>query len=168
MKVTCSGSDAYTNASLVSPINCSFDITKSSSSYVSIAGTGSSLTGTWRNGNTNTDDNLSASQNIGFNFPYKGGNYSTFSVSTNGYLTFNTGTSATGSGLSAYGYDNSYFTNTSGTLLSLAPYYEDLVTPGNPGNIAGLNAAFKYALNGTAPNRVATIEWIGMETFNNA
>ena len=170
-KVTCSngGGNATTNSCTVNAVNCSFDVAKTANTYASISGTGTSLTGTWRNA-VNTDDNLSASQPIGFAFSYKGNSYSTFSASTNGFLTFNTGTAATGSGTGAYGYQNTAFTTSGGTgsILTIAPFYEDLVAPGNPGTAAGLNAAIKYQLTGTAPNRVATIEWIGMETFGNA
>lgn len=134
--------------------------------FSSISSTGTSFTG-WRNA-TSTDDNLSGSTAIGFNFYYDGANRTTFSVSTNGFLTFNTGTTAVGSGLSAYGYSNSNFSTTSGTTQALAPMYDDLVTVGNPGTAAGLASAVKYKLTGTAPNRVLTVEWIGMEVYANA
>ena len=148
--------------------SCQFNVTRTTGiTYNSIAGTGTSMSG-WRNTSTNTDDNLSTSQPIGFAFPYKGATYSNFSVSTNGYLTFNVGTSSTGSGSSAYGWDNTQFTSTSGTLNALAPFYDDLVCQGNPGTAAGLANGIKYQLSGTPGSQVLTVEWIGMETFNNA
>ncbi len=169
--VTCvpSGQTAINPTTVtVNGINCQFDVTKSTGiTYNSISGTGTSNTG-WRNTTTNTDDNMSTSQPIGFSFPYKGVNYTNFSMSTSGFITFNVGTASTGGGTGSYGYQNTQFTSTTGTLNALAPFYEDLVTSGNPGTLAGLNAAMKYQVDGIAPNRVLTVEWIGMETFNNA
>lgn len=166
--VTCAngGATATSSATQVNAVNCSFDITRSAASYSSISGTGTSATG-WRNGN-NTDDNMSTAQPIGFTFNYKGADYTQFLVSTSGFLTFNTATAALGNGTGAYGYDNTAFTSTTGTLNTLAPFYEDQVTPGNPTTAAGLANAMKYQVTGSAPNRVLTVEWIGMETFNNA
>jgi hypothetical protein len=156
--VTCAngGATATSAACNVQATNCEFSVNRRSEAFSSIALTGTSMSG-WRNGNS-TDDNLSTAQPIGFTFTYKGNNFTQFSVSTNGYLTFNVGTAATGSGTGAYGYENTQFTGTTGTLNSIAPFYEDQVTPGNPGTAAGLAAAMKYQLTGTAPNRVLVVE----------
>ncbi len=132
--------------------------------YTSILGTGTSATG-WRNG-TNTDDNLSTSQPIGFNFSYQGTTFNSFSFSTNGFLTFNVGTSSTGGGNGVYSYSNNLST-LGGTLL-VAPFYEDLVCQGNSGSQISLDASMKYSLSGIAGNRILTIEWTGMEIYNNA
>jgi len=169
LKVSCTGSGLfdYTNVATINIVVCTYDVTKSAEAFTSISGTG--LSPTWRSASLITDDNLSNAVPIGWNFPYKGGTYGNVLLSTNGYLTFNTGTASTGGGLSAYGYDNTYFTNSSaGTYLSLAPFYEDLVCAGNPGTLAGLQASIKYQTTGSTPNRVFTAEWIGMETFGNA
>ncbi|MBL7727530.1 MAG: hypothetical protein JNM68_07595, partial [Dinghuibacter sp.] len=168
IKVTCTNSGLSSNSAscAIAPVFCSFNVARSAAPYSSISATGTSMSG-WRNAN-NTDDNLSTAQPIGFTFNYRGNNVTQFSASTNGYLTFNVGTAAVGNGTGAYGYDNTQFSSTTGTLNSIAPFYEDQVTPGNPGTAAGLAAAIKYELSGTAPNRVLTVEWIGMETFNNA
>jgi hypothetical protein len=167
-KVTCVPSGLFVTSTVVTVngMNCQFNIVKSAATFTSIAGTGTSMSG-WRASATNTDDNLSTSQPIGFSFPYKGVNYTNFSVSTNGFLTFNVGTAAVGTLTGAYGYQNTQFSTTGGTVTTLAPFYEDLVTPGNPGTAAGLAAAMKYQVDGTAPNRVLTVEWVGMETFGN-
>ncbi len=133
--------------------------------FTSIATTGLSLAG-WRSG-TSTDDNLSNSTAIGFNFFYDGANRTTFSVSTNGFITFNTGTTATGTGLGAYGYSNPNFSTSGGTVCAIAPMYDDLVTAGNPGTAASLAASIRYQLTGTSPNRILTIEWKGMEVYGN-
>ena len=133
-------------------------------SYSSIIGTGTSASG-WRNG-TNTDDNLSNSQPIGFNFPYQGTTYSNFSLSTNGFITFNVGTSNTGGGNGDYSYTNS-LNDTGGTLI-VAPFYEDLICQGNSGSQTSLNNSMKYAVSGVAGSRILTVEWTGMEIFNHA
>jgi hypothetical protein len=170
VKVTCANGSAfdYTNTMTVNQTVCTFDVAKAAATYTSIAGSGNSIA-SWRNTSLITDDNLSNSVPIGFNFGYKGGTYANVLVSTNGYITFNTGTAAVGSGIAAYGYDNTYFTNSAGgTFLALGPFYEDLVTAGNPGTLAGLANSIKYLTTGSSPNRVFTVEWIGSETFNNA
>lgn len=136
--------------------------------YTSISGVGTSpsATATWRNGNTNTDDNLSGVMPIGFTFYYMGTAYTSFSVSTNGYMTFNTGTAATGGGLSAYGYDNINFSATSSTVSALAPFYEDLQTAANASTQADLDASIKYQTSGIAGSRILTVEWINMQDFS--
>jgi hypothetical protein len=162
-----SAQQVISNIITVTAIVCEFSVTRTTGiTFNSISATGTSMSG-WRNGNS-TDDNLSTAQPIGFSFFYKGANYTQFSVSTNGYLTFNVGTSATGSGTGAYGYDNTQFSSQTGTLNALAPFYDDLVCQGNPATAAGLASAMKYELSGTAPNRILTVEWIGLETFGNA
>jgi Calx-beta domain/Fibronectin type III domain len=132
--------------------------------YSSISGTGTNVTA-WRNG-TSTDDNLSTSQPIGFTFIYNGGAYQNFLVSTNGFVTFNTGTSAIGSLTGAYGYQNTNFSTSGGTVNSLAPFYEDQQTAGNLGTIADLNNSIKYQTTGVAGSRVLTVEWINFQDFS--
>ena len=135
-------------------------------SYPSIASTGTSISGTWRNA-LSTDDNLSAAQNIGFTFYYRGVAYTQFSISTNGFLTFNTGTTAIGSSSTgAYGYQNSVFSTASGSVTTLAPFYDDQQTAGNLGTQSDLNNTYKYLLSGTAGSRVATIEWVNSQDFS--
>lgn len=131
--------------------------------YTSVLASGTSF-GTWRNG-SNTDDNLSASQPIGFNFPYLGSTFSNFSVSTNGFITFNTGTSLTGNGNGAYSYTNSLGL-TDGTLI-IAPFYEDMVCQGNPGSQSSLDASIRYLTSGPVGSRILTVEWAEMEIYNN-
>jgi len=117
----------------------------------------------WRNG-TSTDDNLSENQPIGFSFVYDGVAYTNFRVSTNGFVTFNTTSTAIGSGTGAYGYSNSW-TVASGGLM-VAPNWDDLQTAGNLGTQADLNASINYSTTGVAPNRVLTVEWKNMQDFN--
>lgn len=133
-------------------------------SYSSILSTGTVVTG-WKNG-TNTDDNLSVSQPIGFNFNYQGKTYSSFLVSTNGFITFNTTTALTGNGSGAYSYTNSLTMN-AGPLI-IAPFYEDLVCQGNAGLQSNLDASIRYTVSGVTGSRIFIIEWLGMEIYNNA
>lgn len=96
--------------------------------YTSISGSGTSVS-SWKNG-TNTDDNLSTSIPIGFGFGYEGATFSNFLVSTNGFITLNTSTTATGGGSNTpYNYINANLSATGSTLspLIIAPFYEDLV-----------------------------------------
>ena len=55
---------------------------------------------------------------------------------------------------------------TGGPGKMLAPLWDDWVTQGN--TAAALATSFKYQASGTAPNRVFTAEWIGMEQFLHA
>src|SRR3954464_11235531 len=63
--------------------------------YTDITGTGGTAVTSWRNG-TSTDNNMSNNLNIGFSFPYDGALYTQFRVSTEGFITFNTVTNASG------------------------------------------------------------------------
>ncbi|KAA9325508.1 T9SS type A sorting domain-containing protein [Hymenobacter busanensis] len=129
-------------------------------SYTSIQSTGTSFTG-WSS-TSSTDDNVSGSTAIGFGFQYLGQTVTNFRVSTNGWLSFNTAQVPSGTD----NYANTLGNGSANTML--APFWEDLVLQGNAGTAAALAAAkLKYQLNGTAPNRVLTVEWAEMETFNN-
>lgn len=134
--------------------------------YTDIAGTGTAVT-SWRNGTS--DDNLSNTLNIGFNFLYDGGNHTQFRVSTNGFITFNTATPATGDYLpacgnvNAYSYDNADFSlpgstaGRDGTLQAIAPFYNSIGPDGY-----SLNSSIHYQITGVAPNRILTVQWRGM------
>lgn len=117
----------------------------------------------WRNntGFLEQDDNRSDPQDIGFDFWYDGTRYTQFSVSTNGFIDFSA-SAATGMGTGAYGYVNTEFSANGGTLLSIAPMYDDMTTLGvtDP-----LGNSIRYDLTGTAPNRVLTVEWLGMSIY---
>ena len=143
----------------------SYDVVRTTgTTLTSISGTGTSATG-WKNG-FNTDDNLSVPQPVGFNFNYQGVAYSNFCVSTNGFITFNTGTTLIGNGSGNYSYTNGVAS--SGGTLIIAPFYEDLVCQGNAGLQANLDAAIKYSVAGSAGSRIFTIEWSGMEIYNHS
>lgn len=119
----------------------------------------------WRNtGAWSQDDNRSYPVDIGFDFWYDGIRYTQFCVSTNGYIDFSTAT-ANGTGTAAYGYVNSVFTgNGSGTWNAIAPIYDDLTAQGGTDPLGN---SIRYQLNGTAPNRMLTIEWVNMAVYLN-
>jgi len=89
---------------------------------------------------------------IGFSFPYYGGNYSQFWVSTNGFLTV----SAAPGG--------AYYTN--GTIPStsapndgvIAPFWDDL----------RVNGDIYYQTFGTAPNRYLIVQWYNTSHYSNS
>ena len=146
-----------------------FDVTRSTGvAFNSISATGLSISG-WHNG-TNTDDNLSNSTPIGFNFVYSGVTYTSFLVSTNGFLTFNTGSAASGQGVSPYGYSNSSLSDGVATTspLTLAPFWDDIYCQGNSGAQPLLDNSIKYELSGIAPSRILTLEWANFEAFNSS
>ncbi|MCS7074472.1 MAG: fibronectin type III domain-containing protein, partial [Bacteroidia bacterium] len=134
--------------------------------YNSISTTGASVP-SWRNntGLLEQDDNRSNPIDIGFDFWYLGTRYTQFCVSTNGFIDFNISNPSNGTGVGAYGYQNSAFTNnTALTALALAPIYDDFTTQG--GNDP-LGNGIKYQVSGTAPNRVLTVEWINIAVYGN-
>ena len=138
-----------------------FTITRNTgTAFASIQATGTGFTG-WSS-TISTDDNVSGSTPIGFSFQYLGQTLTNFRVSTNGWLSFNTTQVPSGTN----NYDNNLGNASANTLL--APFWEDLVLQGNAGTAAALAAAkIKYQVDGTAPNRVLTVEWAEMETFGN-
>lgn len=103
-----------------------------------IGGTPTSLTAT-------ADDAISASFPIGFNFNYAGASYTSLRANSNGLLTFN----ATGNG----GAANALNTATATFRPGIAPLWDDLQC----------TSGVTYQLNGTAPNRTLTVQWLNME-----
>ena len=120
----------------------------------------------WRNASV-TDDNRSALQPIGFTFYYDGQAYTNFSVSTNGFMDLSSSI-AVGTGSGAYGFQNAMFSTPAGTLLALAPFYDDLLTPGGHNAQESLDASFKRQVDGSPGSRVLTVEWIGLEVGGNS
>ncbi|HEY4150722.1 MAG TPA: BNR-repeat neuraminidase N-terminal domain-containing protein [Chitinophagaceae bacterium] len=90
----------------------------------------------------NSNDVMSAAQNIGFTFTYNCNTYTQFMVSSNGWMTLGTGMTAA---LSA----NNLGTSSQGPIL--APLWDDMKIQ-SAGNV-------NMKLTGSAPNRIMTIEW---------
>ncbi|MFM2206793.1 MAG: hypothetical protein RL213_768 [Bacteroidota bacterium] len=150
---------AFTTAPLLA-----FDVARLTGiSYSSIASSGN-IVASWRNG-TGTDDNLSNSVPIGFNFNYQGVACSNVLVSTNGFITFNTSATANGASSANYAYQNTAFSASDATksIATLAPFWDDISCQGNSSFQSGLDASIRYLTTGTSPNRVFTVEWIAME-----
>lgn len=119
----------------------------------------------WRyNGAFQQDDNRSNPVDIGFDFWYFGTRYTELSISTNGYIDFSASTNDGGPTGAAYGYVNTMFTAPNGTLLAIAPFYDDQTTQGG---VDPLGNSIRTQLSGTAPNRVFTIEWNDMAVYLN-
>ncbi len=89
------------------------------------------------------DDGWFNSKPIGFPFIYEGVAYTTFSASTNGWMTF-------GTALSNSATSNNLATGTPRPII--APLWDDIAL-----NSTG---SFTYYLSGVAPNRIMTVEWL--------
>jgi hypothetical protein len=103
------------------------------------------------------DDAVSGSLPIGFSFRFGNVSYTTFQVSSNGLLGFGGGLSDIGTALSN---TLTSFDLAGPSLPALAPFWTDL--SGSPGT----GATAQYAVSGTAPNRVFTMEWLDYKDLN--
>ncbi|GAA4389733.1 hypothetical protein GCM10023186_37280 [Hymenobacter koreensis] len=102
----------------------------------------------------NTDDANSAATPIGFTFNYNGTDFTDFVLNTNGFLKLGT---AAPTGPSYFPTAQATASTAAGPLTStdtnlLLPLNEDLEAGTSP-------AEYRIAVTGTAPNRVATIQW---------
>ncbi|GAA3923939.1 fibronectin type III domain-containing protein [Hymenobacter algoricola] len=93
---------------------------------------------------------LSPSIPLGFTFVVDGAPYSSVKASSDGYLTFGTATGSTGG--------NALATTAAANRPLVAPLWDDL-----DGRPAGATATGSYLVEGTAPNRVFTFEWLNWE-----
>jgi len=125
--------------------------------YNSISSTGSSIS-SWRSG-SGTGDNRSYPVPIGFTFNYLGVAYTQVSVSTNGFIDLSSSTAA-GYDEMPYGYNNASFSMPapSGTLLAIAPFYDDLMCSYG----TTLLTSIKFLTSGSSGNKIFTLEWINM------
>jgi hypothetical protein len=94
------------------------------------------------------DDAVSAALPIGFTFVYDGSPYTSFYVSSNGFLSFN---SSADSNLT-----NDLAGGDATERPLIAPLWDDL-------GGQGPTCKASYQLTGTAPNRVLTFEWLDWE-----
>lgn len=93
----------------------------------------------------NTDDGLSATTDLGFNFTLGGTTYSNFEANSNGYMVL--GTAAGGTGCCGY----TLTSLPSNERPAIAVFSEDMHN-GSDGYVA-------YKMFGSAPNRVGVIHW---------
>lgn len=140
-------------------VTCSYGGSSATSGSVSVTGTAaggsgynfSATTGTYSNiaGTTihaaGVDDATSSGIPIGFTFNYGCQPYTTVSVSTNGWLSFNSTTSS-----------NAY-NDLAGYSNVLAPLWDDLQVY--------TGGAVTYQTTGSSPNRVFTVQWSTMEWY---
>ncbi len=138
--------------------------------FTSIAGAGASNF-VWRNTTSNqNDDNRSYSVPIGFDFWYLGVRYTNVTATLNGTIDFSNSTSDgnTPVGGGPYGPHNgnqfSIGGATTGSMLALAPLYDDTWTAG--GGTAPIATSLVYKVTGASPNRVFTAEWINFDRFS--
>lgn len=129
-----------------------------------VGGVGTTAVSSWRNGTSN--GNLSENINIGFSFPFDGSNHTQFRISTNGFITFNTSSNASGDALVACGNGDAFsadnfntFTRAGakGSLQTIAPFYDQLIPNGFT-----LNTSVHHQVIGASPNRVLTVQWRGL------
>ncbi len=105
--------------------------------FTAVNGTFKPLSGANSISTIQDDDVISPSINIGFNFTFKGKVYTKTRVSSNGFLSFRIGDISS----SFYSSDTSF----------IAPLGDDL---------GGYSGTASYKTEGTAPNRVFTVEWL--------
>ena len=89
--------------------------------------------------NSSLDEGMSSLIDIGFPFVYDGSIYTQFKACTNGYITFDASADPI--------YNNSLAAN----KLIIAPLWDDMTT--------GPVGAVYYQLQGSAPNRIAVVEY---------
>ncbi|MCB2408057.1 T9SS type A sorting domain-containing protein [Hymenobacter lucidus] len=133
------------------------------------AGNAQNLAGTYQDLGTtgtaittaNSDDANSDVQNIGFNFPYNGATWSTFILSTNGFIKLGSTPLSDPFLYYAYAQTEAAGTFPGGPVAStdtrsnniLAPFSTDLTAA------TGGGTEYRVATTGTAPNRICTIQW---------
>jgi hypothetical protein len=99
----------------------------------------------------NTDDALSAAQNIGFTFNYNGQAFTQFILSTNGFIKLGSTAPSAATLLNAIG------SATAADVNIIAPSSNvDLLGATNQ---TATPTEYRVATTGTAPNRVTTIQW---------
>ncbi len=116
-------------------------IPASSYSFSAQSGTFTEITGGTGVGVIQTDEDISGSIPIGFNFNYCGNTYTDVIASSNGFLSF-------GAPPYAIGYNDPF--NLNDLKPALFPLWDDL--GGDPGTAS-------YITTGTAPNRIFTFEF---------
>ena len=100
------------------------------------------------------DDRYSGTLPLGFSFVFDGTAYSSFVVSSNGWLSFNTAVASSN-------LTNDLDEGDPDGRPLVAPFWDDL-------DGRGSSAAASYATTGTAPNRVFTFEWSNWYRYNNS
>ena len=90
--------------------------------------------------------------NIGFSFNYAGADFTQVRLNTNGWVSLNL------SGIDLTSNANVWMFTTANPVNVLAPWWDDLKADGS--------SDISYLTSGSAPNRVFTVEWNNMLTYN--
>jgi hypothetical protein len=104
---------------------------------------------------TDEDDDNSTAQNIGFTFNYNGQALTQFTLNTNGAIKLGA------TPLSGVLVDDLISSTDPADVNLIAPLNADIL--GYPNTAA---TSFRYLTTGTAPNRVCTVQWTNMTTFD--
>lgn len=113
--------------------------------FTPVAGTYTNLVGGTNSGIPATgDDSNDNGLPIGFTFNFGGADFTTFSVSSNGLMTFGAGATTT---------SNTLASTTAGARPGLAPLWDDLQC----------SSGVTFSTVGTGPNRELIVQWSAME-----
>lgn len=128
-----------------------------SGTYTDLGSTGTAISV------TNTDDDNSAAQAIGFTFNYAGQSFTQFVLNTNGFIKL--GSTAPSATTLYYTDPQNYvgttpFNSTDAADVNLIAAFNADLAPSATGT-----AEFRRTTTGTAPNRVCTIQWKNMSDF---
>jgi hypothetical protein len=99
-----------------------------------------------------TGDDAHSDVSIGFTFNYLGVDYTEVRINTNGWLSLNL------SGDDNTSHENASLFNASSPTTAIAPWWDNL--------LADASAVISYLTEGTAPNRIFTVEWNNILSFN--
>jgi hypothetical protein len=152
----CQGSAVTLGAVATAASGTTYLVNSTPYNFAATSGTFTALPAVGASGSTDSGVSLTADGSMSatlplvapspsFTFNYGGVNYTNFRVSSDGFLVF--GSAGTTS------LTNNLATATSTLRPGLAPLWDDLQC----------TQGIKYMLQGTAPNRVLTIEWLNME-----
>jgi hypothetical protein len=128
-------------------------------SYTDISGTGTAITMT-----NNESGNSAAAINIGFSFSFNGTVFTTCMIHADGILRF--GSAAPGAHTSIAGNNGAasgFVFNSTGTSYQniVMPFFMDLVQ-------GAATPQYHVLTEGTAPNRITTLQWKNLRDNNNA
>lgn len=115
-----------------------YSFSESAGTYAALGGTNATATG---------DDGIQNGIAIGFNFVFGGATYTHFSITTNGFIKLGTAATTITTGPSNY---TNGLSNTATNRPLIAAFWDD----NNRGT-----GAISYAVSGTAPNQVLTVDW---------
>ncbi|MEP7238287.1 MAG: PKD-like domain-containing protein, partial [Ferruginibacter sp.] len=151
----------YINTAVAQTLAADYQFATSSTAYTPLSGATTLIAGTNTGVGTFNDAATAGPTNIGFTFRFNCLSYTQFSVTPNGYLIL-------GGGAITTNFNNDLAT--AGNYPVIAPWWDHqhLYDNGGAGNGCTFNpvVGVLYQLNGTAPNRILTIEFNTQVTDN--